>query len=71
VTLQQAQILTFSLLVVLTIVVVAYDVYILRTVGPAATISGVLSRLLELPSAFMVFVFWLGVLVGHVWLPAR
>jgi hypothetical protein len=70
-TVSQAQLLTFSLLVVLTIVVIAYDVFILRTVGPAATISGVLSRLLELPSAFVVFVFWLGVFVGHVWLPAR
>jgi hypothetical protein len=67
----QAQALTAALLVVLSILVIAYDVLIIRAAGPEASISRVLGRLLELPSAFLVFVFWLGVLVGHVWIPAR
>ena len=67
----QAQWLTTAFLLVASIVVIAYDVLIIRAAGPDASISRVLGRLLELPSAFVVFVFWLGVLVGHVWVPAR
>jgi hypothetical protein len=67
----QAQILTLFFLAAVTALVIGYDVLIIRTAGPDASISRVLGQLLELPSAFVVFVFWLGVLVGHVWLPAR
>ena len=67
----QAQWLTLFFLLAVSTAVVGYDLLIIRAAGPAASVSRVLGRLLELPSAFVVFVFWLGVLVGHVWLPAR
>jgi hypothetical protein len=67
----QAQWLTLAFLLVVSATVVSYDLLIIRAAGPDASISRVLGRLLELPSAFVVFVFWLGVLVGHVWIPAR
>ena len=70
-TTHQAQWLTLFFLITVSAVVIAYDVWIIRGYGPDASISRVLSRLLELPSAFVVFVFWLGVLVGHVWIPSR
>jgi hypothetical protein len=67
----QAQWLTLIFLLSVTVLVIGYDVLIIRAVGPDASISRVLGRLLQLPSAFVMFVFWLGVLVGHVWLPSR
>jgi hypothetical protein len=67
----QAQWLTLAFLLAVSAAVIGYDVLIIRAAGPDASVSRVLGRLLELPSAFVVFVFWLGVLVGHVWLPAR
>jgi hypothetical protein len=67
----QAQLLTVFFLAALTAAVIAYDLLIIRAAGPDASINRVLGRPLELPPAFVVFVFWLGVLVGHVWLPAR
>ena len=69
----QAQILTLFFLLSVTVLTVGYDLLIIRTAGPDASISRVLDRLLELPSAFLLslWFFWLGVLVGHVWLPAR
>ena len=67
----QAQWLTLFFLAAVTALVIGYDLLIVRAAGPDASISRVLGRLLELPSAFVVFVFWLGVLVGHVWLPAH
>ena len=67
----QAQWLTLAFLFAVSAAVVGYDLLIIRAAGPDASVSRVLGRLLELPSAFVVFVFWLGVLVGHVWLPAR
>jgi hypothetical protein len=67
----QAQILTLFFLAAVTALVIGYDVFIIRTAGPDASISRVLGQLLKLPSAFVAFVFWLGVLVGHVWLPSR
>jgi hypothetical protein len=68
---QQAQLITLFFLLAVTTAVIGYDLLIIRAAGPDASVSRVLGRLLELPSAFVVFVFWLGVLVGHVWLPAR
>jgi hypothetical protein len=70
-TTQQAQWLTLFFLAAITAAVIGYDVLIIRVAGPDASISRVLGSLLELPSAFVVFVFWLGVLVGHVWIPSR
>jgi hypothetical protein len=67
----QAQWLTAFFLATVSAAMIGYDFLIIRAAGPDASISRVLGRLLELPSAFVVFVFWLGVLVGHVWLPAR
>jgi hypothetical protein len=70
-TTSQTQWLTIGFLLAVSLVVITYDVIIIRAAGPDASISRVLGRLLELPSAFVVFVFWLGVLVGHVWVPCR
>jgi hypothetical protein len=68
----QAQLLTFAFVVATTIAVVAYDVWIIRTFGPDASISRVFSRLIgSWPTVGLALVFWLGVLVGHVWLPTR
>ena len=67
----QAQWVTLVFLVTVSVVIVAYDIVIIHAAGPDASISRVLGRLLELPSAFVVFVFWLGVQVGHVWVPSR
>jgi hypothetical protein len=67
----EAQWLTLAFLLAVSAAVIGYDLLIIRACGPDASISRVLSRLLELPSAFVVFVFWLGVLVGHVWVPSR
>jgi hypothetical protein len=71
ITSSHGQWLTLFFMAAVAVLVIGYDVFIIRTAGPDASISRVLGRLLELPSAFVVFVFWLGVLVGHVWLPAR
>jgi hypothetical protein len=47
-------------------------VWIIWTCGPDASISRVFSRLFDSwPTVGLALVFWLGVLVGHVWLPAR
>jgi hypothetical protein len=70
-TTSQTQWLTIGFLLAVSLVVIVYDVIIIRAAGPDASISRVLGRLLELPSAFVVFVFWLGMLVGHVWVPCR
>jgi hypothetical protein len=67
----QAQLLTLFFLAALTAAVIGYDLLIIRAAGPDASISRVLGRLLDVPSVLFGFVFWLGVLVGHVWLPAR
>ena len=67
----QAQWLTLTFLLAMSAICIGYDIVIIRAAGADASISRVLGRLLELPSAFVVFVFWLGVLVGHVWVPAR
>jgi hypothetical protein len=70
-TIPQGQWLTLFVLLALSTAVIGYDFTIIRLVGPDASISRVLGRLLEPRSALLVFVFWLGVLVGHIWLPAR
>lgn len=67
----QAQWLTLGFILAVSALVVAYDILVIRAYGPDASISRVLARLLELPSAFVVFIFWIGVLVGHIWVPSR
>jgi hypothetical protein len=67
-----AQWFTLSFLTIITALVIAYDVSVIRAYGPAASISHVVSRLVgRWPTLGAALVFWLGVLVGHVWLPAR
>jgi hypothetical protein len=67
-----AQILTLIFVVAMTLVIIAYDVCAIRISGPDASISRVVSRLLAAwPTLALALVFWLGVLVGHVWLPSR
>jgi hypothetical protein len=67
-----AQWLTLSFVLATTAGVLGFDLWIIRGYGPDASISRVTSRLLEAwPTLFVALVFWLGVLVGHVWLPAR
>ena len=69
---QQAQWLTLAVIVAVTVAVIAYDVQIIRSYGPDASISRVLSRLFgRWPTVAIAVVFWLGVLIGHVWMPAR
>jgi hypothetical protein len=67
-----AQWLTLAFLALVTALVVAYDVFVIASYGPDVSISRVLSRLCgRWPSIGLALVFWIGVLVGHVWLPAR
>ena len=63
--------LTLFYLAFMTAATIAYDIMIIRTAGPDASISRVLGRLLQPPCLFTAAVFWLGLLVGHFWLPAR
>jgi hypothetical protein len=67
----QAQWITLLFLAAVTVLVIGYDLLIIRAAGPNASVSRVLGRLLDVPSVLFGFVFWLGVLVGHVWLPAH
>lgn len=68
----QAQWLTLAVVVVLTAAVVGYDLAIIVAHGPDASISRVLARLFgRWPILLAVVLFWLGVLVGHLWLPVR
>jgi hypothetical protein len=68
----QAQWLTLAFVALTTLCVLAFDIWITLRYGPDASISRVLCRLFERwPSVFVAVVFWLGLLIGHVWLPAR
>ncbi|MGP0063540.1 MAG: hypothetical protein ACLQGP_08080 [Isosphaeraceae bacterium] len=68
----QAQWLTLAFVVAATIVVVGYDVLAIRAWGVDASISRVLRRLfIVYPTLFVAFVFWLGILVGHIGLPTE
>jgi hypothetical protein len=70
-TTSQAKWLTLLFQLAVTAAVIAYDLLIIRAAGPDASINRVLGRLLDPLSVLLGFVFWPGVLVGHVWLPAR
>jgi hypothetical protein len=68
----QAQWLTLAFVVAVTVVVVGYDILAIRAWGVEASISRVLRRLfIVYPTLFVAFVFWLGILVGHIGLPTE
>jgi hypothetical protein len=67
----QAQWLTVSFIAAVTALVIAFDAWMTCRFGADASISRVLGRLLARPTFFIAFVFWLGLLVGHIWLPAQ
>ncbi len=70
-TTQEAQWLTLFFLAAVTAAVLGYDLLIIRAAGPDASISRVVGRLLaRWPLTAFALLFWLGLLVGHVWLPA-
>ena len=71
-TLVQAQWLTLAFVISITAVVIGYDVLAIRSWGAEASISRVLRRLFGTsPTLFVALVFWLGILVGHIWLPTE
>ena len=68
----QAQWLTLAFVVAVTVLVIGYDVLAIHANGVEASISRVLRRLFgRHPTLFAAMVFWLGVLVGHIWLPTE
>lgn len=68
----QAQWLTLAFVVAVTIVVIGYDILAIRAWGVEASISRVLRRLFEVyPTLFVAFIFWVGILVGHIGLPTE
>jgi hypothetical protein len=68
----QSQWLTLAFVVVVTILVIGYDLLAIHAYGVEASISRVLRRLFgRHPTLFAAIVFWLGVLVGHIWLPTE
>jgi hypothetical protein len=68
----QAQWLTLAFVLAVTVVVIGYDVWVIRNWGVEASISRVFRRLFGMsPSLFVALVFWLGILVGHIWLPTE
>jgi hypothetical protein len=68
----QAQWLTLVFLLAVFVLIIGYDLLIIRACGPDASISRVVGRFLaRWPQAAIVLLFWLGLLIGHVWLPAE
>jgi hypothetical protein len=68
----QAQWLTLAFVIAVTALVIGYDVLAIRSWGVEASISRVLRRLFgSSPTLFVAMVFWLGILVGHIWLPTE
>lgn len=67
-----AQWLTLAFVLAMTVLVVGYDVLAIRAWGVDASISRVLRHLFgRYPSLFVALVFWIGILVGHIWLPTE
>jgi hypothetical protein len=67
-----AQWLTLAFLAAATVIVLAFDVWVSLRYGVDASISRVVAWAFERwPTVAAAVVFWLGVLVGHVWLRAR
>jgi hypothetical protein len=68
----QAQWLTLGFVIAVTALVIGYDVWVIRAWGVEASISRVMRRLFGAsPTLFVSVVFWLGLLVGHIWLPTE
>jgi hypothetical protein len=68
----QAQWLTLAFVIAVTALVIGYDVMAIRSWGVEASISRVMRRLFGAsPTLFVALVFWLGILVGHIWLPTE
>lgn len=63
----QAQRLTLAFVIAITFVVLAYDILVIRAYGVEASISRVMQRFFAArPTLFVMFVIWLGVLIGHL-----
>jgi Na+/H+ antiporter NhaD/arsenite permease-like protein len=68
----QAQWLTLAFVLTVTVLVIGYDVMAIHNWGVDASISRVLRRLFgACPALAVSLVFWLGILVGHIWLPTE
>jgi hypothetical protein len=68
----EAQWLTLAFIIAVTAAVLAYDVWVIRTHGVEASISRVVAHLaVRWPVLLPVLAFALGVMVGHVILPAE
>ncbi len=68
----QAQWLTLGFVLCVTVLVIGYDVLAIRAWGIEASISRVMRRLFGAsPTLFVAVVFWLGILIGHIWLPTE
>jgi hypothetical protein len=68
----QAQLLTLAFVAAVTVLVLGYDILAIRAWGVEASISRVLRRLFVVcPTLFVAFVFWLGILIGHIGMPAE
>jgi hypothetical protein len=68
----QAQWLTLVFVLAVTAIVIGYDVIAIRAWGVEASISRVLRGLFGgCPTLAVALVFWLGILVGHIWLPTE
>jgi Na+/H+ antiporter NhaD/arsenite permease-like protein len=68
----QGQWLTLAFVMAVTVLVVGYDLLAIHAYGVEASISRVLRRLFgRHPTLFAAMVFWLGIIVGHIWLPTE
>ncbi len=68
----QAQWLTLAFVLVVTSWSSATTCWRSASWGVEASISRVLRRLFgACPTLFVALVFWLGILVGHIWLPTE
>ncbi len=68
----QAQWVTLAFVMAVTALAIGYDVLAIRAWGVEASISRVMRRLFDAsPTFFVAVVFWLGILVGHIWLPTE
>lgn len=68
----QAQWVTLAFVIAMTAIVIGYDILAIRSWGVDASISRVVRRLFGAsPTLFAVVVFWLGLLIGHIWLPTE
>lgn len=59
--------MTFTFILVMTVIAITYDVVIIWRYGAYGSISRVLVRLFQqYPIIFVTFLIWIGVLVGHL-----